>query len=68
MPQNRHRPLVYPVVHMFVLGIDPGLTRTGYGVGAACSPTAAVAVGVIRTATTMTTAERLAELFADLSL
>lgn len=24
-------PGFYPVVHMFVLGIDPGLTRTGFG-------------------------------------
>ncbi len=59
--------MVYPVVHMFVLGIDPGLTRTGYGLVRRAHPPQPIAVGVIRTATTMTTAERLAELHADLT-
>ncbi len=40
----------YPVEHMFVFGIDPGLTRTGYGIiDASGSTERAVAAGVIRT-------------------
>ena len=34
---------------MFVLGIDPGLTATGYGVVRAGHPPQAVAAGVVRT-------------------
>ena len=63
---NRERD-VYPVVHMFVLGIDPGLTRTGYGLVRRAHPPQAVAVGVIRTHPDATTPERLAEIHADLS-
>ena len=52
---------------MFVLGIDPGLTRTGYGIvevdGAA---ERAVAAGVIRTDPSGTTAQRLLELRTDI--
>ncbi len=51
---------------MFVLGIDPGLSVTGYGVveieGAAIR---AKAAGVIRTSTELPVAERLAELHRD---
>lgn len=52
---------------MFVLGIDPGLTRTGYGVLRRGHPPRPVAVGVIRTRPDTPTERRLAELFADLS-
>ena len=53
--------------HMFVLGIDPGLTRTGYGVvHASGHHTRAVAVGVIRTDPARGQAARLAELHNDL--
>ncbi|GMR03009.1 MAG: crossover junction endodeoxyribonuclease RuvC [Acidimicrobiia bacterium] len=52
---------------MFVLGIDPGLTRTGYGiiesVGGTMRP---VTAGVIRTDAQAPTARRLAELHADI--
>lgn len=54
--------------HMFVLGIDPGLSRTGYGVveatGAAMR---AVAAGVISTAPGEPVARRLRELHDDLA-
>lgn len=52
--------------HMFVLGIDPGLTCTGYGVVSAGHPPRALAVGVIRTDPKQPTANRLAELYRDL--
>ncbi len=56
------------VEHMFVLGIDPGLTRTGYGiVESKGRHTRAVAVGVIRTDPKAGMAERLVELQRDLS-
>jgi len=52
---------------MFVLGIDPGLSVTGYGVLEAQGVRLrAVAAGAIRTAPTSADAARLAELFADL--
>ncbi len=52
---------------MFVLGIDPGLTTTGYGVIASSgSSDRAVAAGVIRTEPSEPTASRLAELAGDL--
>ena len=53
---------------MFVLGIDPGLTRTGYGV-VEKSPRGltAIAVGVIRTDRDARIADRLVELHRDLS-
>jgi len=57
---------VYPVVHMFVLGIDPGLTRTGYGLIRRGNPHRPVAVGVIRTSPAVPTAQRLSELYVDL--
>jgi crossover junction endodeoxyribonuclease RuvC len=52
---------------MFVLGIDPGLAVTGYGIVAAGNPMRTVAVGVVRTDPEAPMAERLAELFEDLS-
>ena len=52
---------------MFVLGIDPGLSTTGYAiVEAQGAKTQAIAVGVIRTDRARPMAERLAELYADL--
>lgn len=57
----------YPPVHMFVLGIDPGLSRTGYGVVEASGTSVhAVAAGVIHTAPEADIASRLHELHADL--
>jgi crossover junction endodeoxyribonuclease RuvC len=53
---------------MFVLGIDPGLTTTGYGaVRRAGGRSEAVAVGVIRTSTALPLAQRLLELHRDLT-
>jgi crossover junction endodeoxyribonuclease RuvC len=52
---------------VYVLGIDPGLSRCGYGlVQQAATGTRAVAVGVLRTDTALGTPARLAELQADL--
>ncbi len=52
---------------MYVLGIDPGLSRCGYGlVQRASGGTRAVAVGVLRTDGALGTPARLAELQADL--
>lgn len=52
---------------MFVLGIDPGLTRTGYGiVEVSGAREQAVAAGVIRTDPDLSTSERLAELAKDI--
>ena len=46
---------------VFVLGIDPGLSRCGYGVvEKSCRKAEAVAIGVIRTPAKAPTAERLA--------
>ncbi|MBC8364742.1 MAG: crossover junction endodeoxyribonuclease RuvC [Actinobacteria bacterium] len=52
---------------MFVLGIDPGLTRCGYGVIERLSPrrTRAVAAGVLRTDPDAELPDRLAELQAE---
>lgn len=51
---------------MFVLGIDPGLTRTGYGIIEVSGGTErAVTAGVIRTDPTGTVAARLRELQDD---
>jgi crossover junction endodeoxyribonuclease RuvC len=50
-----------------VLGIDPGLTTTGYGiVESAAGGERAVAVGVIKTDPAAPTERRLAELYRDL--
>jgi len=52
---------------MFVLGIDPGLTRTGYGIiEAGSGRETAVAAGVIRTAPESSVAVRLVELRRDM--
>ena len=51
---------------MFVLGIDPGLTRTGYGIVRRGHPPLASAAGVIRTASEDAAERRLAELHDDL--
>ncbi len=52
---------------MFVLGIDPGLSRCGYGaVRTDASGTRARAIGVIRTAPADPLPQRLAELQAEL--
>lgn len=53
---------------MFVLGIDPGLTRMGYGVVEKTpSGMRAVAVGVIRTNKDDRVSDRLLEIHRDLS-
>jgi crossover junction endodeoxyribonuclease RuvC len=52
---------------MFVLGIDPGLSLTGYGIVEAGRPLRAVAAGVVRTNPEAPISDRLAELFDDLS-
>ena len=52
---------------MFVLGVDPGLAATGYGIVASGDPLRAVAAGVVRTDPNAPMAERLAELYDDLS-
>jgi crossover junction endodeoxyribonuclease RuvC len=52
---------------MFVLGIDPGLSATGYGVVESGQPPVAVLAGVIRTDPSATMENRLAELFAGLT-
>ena len=53
--------------HMFVLGIDPGLTTTGYGLlEAGGGSEHAVAAGVVRTHRDLPVAERLFELARDL--
>lgn len=52
---------------MFVLGIDPGLTRTGYGVLKVTRSTPQVIIGgVLRTDPVRPMPERLAELHGDL--
>jgi crossover junction endodeoxyribonuclease RuvC len=52
---------------MFVLGIDPGLSVTGYGVVLAQGDRLkAIAAGAIRTSPGAANATRLLELFADL--
>ena len=56
-----------PSEHMFVLGIDPGLTRTGYGVIESAGRTErAVAAGVIRTDPSVSASFRLLELRHDI--
>lgn len=51
---------------MFVLGIDPGLTTTGYGLVSGGSPTRAAAAGVIRTSPEAPLGARLATLYREL--
>lgn len=53
---------------MFVLGIDPGLTTTGYGIiDTSTRQPLAVAAGTIRTDAKSSTAQRLAELHRDVT-
>ena len=52
---------------MFVLGIDPGLSTTGYAVVENGHPPTAVLAGVVRTDPGSTMSERLAELFTGLA-
>jgi crossover junction endodeoxyribonuclease RuvC len=52
---------------MFVLGIDPGLSATGYGVVESGHPPTAVLAGVIRTDPGKGMAERLGELYVGLT-
>jgi crossover junction endodeoxyribonuclease RuvC len=52
---------------MFVLGIDPGLTRTGYGLVRRSRAYEAIAAGVIRTDPDLPMARRLLELERDLA-
>ena len=51
---------------MFVLGIDPGLTTTGYGVVGRFPALKPVAAGVIRTRVEDTVAVRLRDLYDSL--
>lgn len=53
--------------HMFVLGIDPGLSATGYGLVESSTPPRALLAGVIRTSTDSDTPGRLAELYGELT-
>jgi crossover junction endodeoxyribonuclease RuvC len=52
---------------MFVLGIDPGLSATGYGLVEGTNPPTARLAGVIRTAVDLPMPERLAELHRGLT-
>lgn len=49
-----------------MLGVDPGLSRCGYGLVQKATATRAVAVGVLRTDPHLPTPQRLAELQTDL--
>lgn len=51
---------------MFVLGIDPGLTVTGYGLIHSGNPPRAAGAGVIRTGTELTLGQRLSQLHREL--
>lgn len=51
---------------MFVLGIDPGLSITGYGLVEASHPPRAVRAGVIRTEVQLPVPRRLGELYEGL--
>ena len=52
---------------MFVLGVDPGLSTTGYGLVEGTYPPKAHLAGVIRTDTELPLPQRLAELHRGLS-
>ncbi len=56
----------YRVVHVFVLGIDPGLSRCGYGCVEHGRRPRAVAAGVIRTDPDIERSLRLAELQSEI--
>ena len=53
--------------HMFVLGIDPGLSVSGYGLVEGTHPPSAHLAGVIRTDPALPTSDRLAELHRGLT-
>jgi crossover junction endodeoxyribonuclease RuvC len=53
--------------HMFVLGIDPGLSASGYGLVQGTHPPTPHLAGVIRTDASLPTAVRLAELHLGLA-
>ena len=55
------------IEHMFVLGIDPGLSITGYGLVEGTQPPTALNAGVIRTSKDAPTSVRLEELHRGLS-
>ena len=55
------------IEHMFVLGIDPGLSTTGYGMVEGSHPPKALLAGVIRTDPDTPTPQRLSELHRGLS-
>jgi len=57
----------YCLEHMFVLGIDPGLSATGFGLVEAARPPVAHHAGVIRTDPKNDTPSRLAELYEGLT-
>lgn len=52
---------------MFVLGIDPGLSATGYGLVEGSNPPTAVLAGVIRTDAGRAAPDRLSELYDGLT-
>jgi crossover junction endodeoxyribonuclease RuvC len=52
---------------MFVLGIDPGLSATGYGLVQGGHPPTATLAGVIRTDPGASMTERLAELYSGIA-
>ncbi|MEA1903871.1 MAG: crossover junction endodeoxyribonuclease RuvC [Actinomycetota bacterium] len=52
---------------MFVLGIDPGLSATGYGLVEGSQPPKAMLAGVIRTDSGLPMPTRLAELYRGLT-
>lgn len=52
---------------MFVLGIDPGLSATGYGLVEGSNPPKALLAGVIRTDSDKKTPDRLSELHRGLT-
>ncbi len=66
-PSTRSSAVVDSIERVYVLGIDPGLSRCGYGlVEQRAGGTRAVAIGVLRTDPAAATPTRLAELQGDL--
>lgn len=65
-PPTIATPITVPE-HMFVLGIDPGLSVTGYGLVEGTYPPRAHHAGVIRTDTNASTPQRLVELYQGLT-
>lgn len=58
---------VIVIEHMFVLGIDPGLSVMGYGFVEGGHPPVAHRAGVIRTDKAATMAQRLSEIYIGLN-